>query len=166
MPPVDYEPLFFRCCKEELVNNPWTKNFLKMEIGIVNRKHFALALKGSPSYQSLGSLEHHCRVIGRFRARHQRIIFPSKTYTLLAETEAERIDWVNKIEGVIVSLLNCQLRQLNFGGNEYTNTYSGSHYESRDQKLNRAKNVSRILREIPGNEICAECGAPEPDWAS
>ena len=26
--------------------------------------------------------------------------------------------------------------------------------------------VSKILRGIPGNDKCAECSAPEPDWAS
>lgn len=26
--------------------------------------------------------------------------------------------------------------------------------------------VSNILRGIPGNDKCAECNAPEPDWAS
>lgn len=35
--------------------------------------HFCpICSQGSPSYQSLGSLEHHGRVFGRFRARHQR----------------------------------------------------------------------------------------------
>lgn len=58
------------------------------------------------------------------------------------------------------------LLQLNSGGNEYNNKAPGSLYESADQNLNRADNVSRILREIPGNDRCAECGAPEPDWAS
>lgn len=29
-----------------------------------------------------------------------------------------------------------------------------------------ADRVSSILREIPGNDLCAECSAPEPDWAS
>lgn len=33
-------------------------------------------------------------------------------------------------------------------------------------KFNRVDSVSSILREIPGNELCAECSAPEPDWAS
>ncbi|XP_074336074.1 uncharacterized protein LOC141673242 [Apium graveolens] len=83
-----------------------------------------------------------------------------------SETEADRIDWVNKIQGVIASLLNSQLRQLKSGGNEYNNTSSGSHDESADQSSNREDNVSRILREIPGNDICVECGALEPDWAS
>lgn len=60
------------------------------------------------------------------------------------------------------------LLQLDSGSNEYKNTSSRSHYESAlaDHNLNRADDVSRILREIPGNDICAECGAPEPDWAS
>lgn len=26
--------------------------------------------------------------------------------------------------------------------------------------------VLAILREIPGNSACAECNAPDPDWAS
>lgn len=26
--------------------------------------------------------------------------------------------------------------------------------------------VSRLLRGISGNDACAECGSPEPDWAS
>lgn len=26
--------------------------------------------------------------------------------------------------------------------------------------------VSKVLRFIPGNDSCADCGAPEPDWAS
>ncbi|KAL8106463.1 meiosis-specific protein ASY1 [Apium graveolens] len=43
--PVDYEPPFFRGCTEEEVNNPWTKNPLKMEVGNVNSKHLVLALK-------------------------------------------------------------------------------------------------------------------------
>lgn len=26
--------------------------------------------------------------------------------------------------------------------------------------------VSSILKEVPGNDLCAECSAPDPDWAS
>ena len=28
------------------------------------------------------------------------------------------------------------------------------------------ESVPEILRGIPGNDVCAECGASEPDWAS
>lgn len=33
-------------------------------------------------------------------------------------------------------------------------------------KVNEVASVSEILREIPGNGLCAECGTPDPDWAS
>lgn len=33
-------------------------------------------------------------------------------------------------------------------------------------RVNQADSVSRILREVPGNDTCADCGASEPDWAS
>lgn len=36
---------------------------------------------------------------------------------------------------------------------------SGMHVQGYDH-------VSKLLRCIPGNDTCAECGAPEPDWAS
>lgn len=62
-----------------------------------------------------------------------RIISPLKSYTLQAESEADRLDWVDKIKGVIESLLNSSLTdQISMGG----------------------------------NDTCAECGSPEPDWAS
>lgn len=35
-----------------------------------------------------------------------------------------------------------------------------------DMRINRAYSVSNILREIPGNDHCAECTALEPEWAS
>lgn len=35
-----------------------------------------------------------------------------------------------------------------------------------DIKSNRIECVSSILRGVPGNDICAECSTPEPDWAS
>lgn len=32
--------------------------------------------------------------------------------------------------------------------------------------VNRVDSVSTALRGIPGNDLCAECSSPEPDWAS
>ncbi|KAK1370085.1 meiosis-specific protein ASY1 [Heracleum sosnowskyi] len=43
--PMDYEPPFLRGCTEAEVNNPWTKNPVKMKVGNVNSKHLVLALK-------------------------------------------------------------------------------------------------------------------------
>ncbi|CAH1414769.1 unnamed protein product [Lactuca virosa] len=108
-----------------------------------------------------------------------RIISPLKAYTLQAENEADRADWMNKITGVIASLLNSHLNQTHFGrsnlGNiseavddNFTvlsiNKEGGSTGDNMD--MNPADSVSSILREIPGNDLCAECGALDPDWAS
>lgn len=107
-----------------------------------------------------------------------RIISPSKTYTLQAENEADRIDWMNKITGVIASLLNSHLQQLDSGENvvdrnngsvgasSALSLLGNSENPSDDMRSNRAYSVSKILREVPGNDHCAECGAPDPEWAS
>lgn len=33
-------------------------------------------------------------------------------------------------------------------------------------RVGQVDSVSSILREIPGNDKCAECGVSEPNWAS
>ncbi|KAK9115626.1 hypothetical protein Sjap_014576 [Stephania japonica] len=35
-----------------------------------------------------------------------------------------------------------------------------------DDTIKGQDDALRILREISGNDLCAECGAPDPDWAS
>jgi len=49
-------------------------------------------------------------------------------------------------------------------GKSFTDTRG--HESSLNTAIQRHDSVSRILRSIPGNDVCAECGAPEPDWAS
>ncbi|MQL97558.1 hypothetical protein Taro_030257, partial [Colocasia esculenta] len=107
-----------------------------------------------------------------------RIISPARTYTLQAENDTDRMDWVDKIMAVIASLLNSPLPQqpalrlMDSAGatsingpsqiSPSTHTsdivlhgYNGGH-----------STVPVVLRSIPGNDICAECGTTEPDWAS
>ncbi|PIN01396.1 hypothetical protein CDL12_26095 [Handroanthus impetiginosus] len=102
-----------------------------------------------------------------------RIISPLKTYTLQAETEADRIDWMNKITGVIVSILNSHLQQLDLWkidndkvGPSFSRPLDYKGNTPDDMRINQADSVSRILREVPGNDQCAECSASAPDWAS
>ncbi|GER55885.1 Arf-GAP with GTPase [Striga asiatica] len=106
-----------------------------------------------------------------------RIISPSKTYTLQAETEADRIDWMSKITGVIASLLNSRLQQFDLenknnsrdydlGGTSVRQALVSNKNAPDDMRENQADSVSKILREVPGNDQCAECSAPDPDWAS
>ncbi|XP_020214374.1 ADP-ribosylation factor GTPase-activating protein AGD4 [Cajanus cajan] len=108
-----------------------------------------------------------------------RIISPSKTYTLQAENEADRMDWVNKITGAITSLFNSQfLQQPQYSrvhsdnktsaiGASLASQSEDNHRSLRDEVYSKEMgSVSNILRRIPGNDKCAECSASEPDWAS
>ncbi|PHU17318.1 ADP-ribosylation factor GTPase-activating protein AGD4 [Capsicum chinense] len=107
-----------------------------------------------------------------------RIISPLKSYTLQAESEAERADWMNKITGVIASLLNSHIQKFDASKNDIdssNDTYAASlnvQGVATDEnalaslRVNQADSVSKILREVSGNDKCADCGASEPDWAS
>ncbi|PPR95779.1 hypothetical protein GOBAR_AA24889 [Gossypium barbadense] len=89
-----------------------------------------------------------------------------------AENAGDRTDWVNKITAVITSLLSSHILQQHVENNDYARKASSNvmlrnnHHTSDDQIGNRAESVSAVLREIPGNDVCAECNAHEPDWAS
>nr|AMK48010.1 putative adp-ribosylation factor gtpase-activating protein agd4-like isoform x3 [Lupinus angustifolius] len=77
-----------------------------------------------------------------------------------AENEADRMDWPH-------------YGRLHF---ENKNSAGGASLTSQSEDSNRSLmddiyskevvSVSKILRGIPGNDKCAECSAPEPEWAS
>ncbi|MCO5606054.1 hypothetical protein L7F22_060241 [Adiantum nelumboides] len=132
-----------------------------------------------------------------------RIISPSKNYALQAENAMERMDWIDKITGVIASLLNSQasyshrlphspLRSSHQRtGSESSSLSSSSEFDptmsedsgasrllfsngrdsgpSRSSFGNSAEQQERpidVLRQVPGNDVCADCNSPEPDWVS
>ncbi|CAI0548059.1 unnamed protein product [Linum tenue] len=130
-----------------------------------------------------------------------RIISPVKVYTLQAENAIDQMDWIEKITGVITSLLSFQTPEnVNLGKNllGFSDGQScsdgGSLADSHDidntnfeevascnliagRHLNPLRNLRPIcsmkaekpiilLRRVAGNDNCADCGAPEPDWAS
>ncbi|KAF8390750.1 hypothetical protein HHK36_025277 [Tetracentron sinense] len=131
-----------------------------------------------------------------------RIISPSKNYTLQAESALDQMDWIEKITGVIASLLSSQAPERHLPASptgsghrrspsesssfesptdfdqsaieEYTserNLITGHHerpFRSSQQQRFSVKSEKPIdvLRRVCGNDKCADCGAPEPDWAS
>ncbi|XP_078448483.1 ADP-ribosylation factor GTPase-activating protein AGD4-like isoform X2 [Wolffia australiana] len=104
-----------------------------------------------------------------------RIITPAKTYTLQAENDADRSEWIDKITAVIASLLNSSFsNQVSFGEKDSSDTninpvsprFNTCGLISERHPTSRQDSVPEILRSIPGNNFCAECGAPEPEWAS
>ncbi|OIT36440.1 PREDICTED: ADP-ribosylation factor GTPase-activating protein AGD3-like isoform X1 [Nicotiana attenuata] len=122
-----------------------------------------------------------------------RIISPTKSYTLQAESAAEQMDWIEKITGVITSLLSSQTPERHFsvsptmksrsigsptshGQRTMEECTSGRDFIARSS-IRQSKSASHlpsmktekpveVLKRIPGNDKCADCGAPEPEWAS
>ncbi|KAI3731390.1 hypothetical protein L1987_62578 [Smallanthus sonchifolius] len=127
-----------------------------------------------------------------------RIISPTKNYTLQAESTLDQMDWIEKITGVIASLLSSQVTERclsgsPMGSSHHRSASDSSSFESSDFDHNTAVEelhmserpaypnpgrLSRIshhlqpgpkpidvLRKVCGNEKCADCGAPDPDWA-
>ncbi|XP_077250439.1 ADP-ribosylation factor GTPase-activating protein AGD3-like [Tasmannia lanceolata] len=132
-----------------------------------------------------------------------RIISPSKNYTLQAESAMDQMDWIEKITGVIASLLSSQSPEQRFpggspisGSNHQRTASESSSFGSSDfdhsafeentsernliaghhERSSRSSQQHRfsvkhekpidVLRRVCGNDRCADCGAPEPDWAS
>ncbi|KAL6969199.1 ADP-ribosylation factor GTPase-activating protein agd3 [Sarracenia purpurea var. burkii] len=125
-----------------------------------------------------------------------RIISPTKNYTLQAESALDQMDWIEKITGVIASLLSSQcLPSSPMGSSHHLSASESSSFESSDfdlaaveeytperlpcghhertlrssQQLRpyvKSEKPIEVLRKVCGNDKCADCGAPEPDWAS
>ncbi|EOX99631.1 ARF GTPase-activating protein [Theobroma cacao] len=130
-----------------------------------------------------------------------RIISPTKNYTLQAESALDQMDWIEKITGVIASLLSSQapercLPSSPMGSGHHRSASESSSFESSDfdhtaveeytsernlasahnERQSRGSQHQRsclknekpidVLRRVCGNDKCADCGAPEPDWAS
>ncbi|KAL2347100.1 hypothetical protein Fmac_001100 [Flemingia macrophylla] len=101
-----------------------------------------------------------------------RIISPAKSYTLQAENAVDQMDWMEKITGVISSLLSAQtLSDDSESGCCYSesNLYLLKGIDD-DQSgsgdcMKHGKPID-VLRKVSGNDKCADCGKPEPDWAS
>ncbi|XP_017642433.1 ADP-ribosylation factor GTPase-activating protein AGD3 isoform X3 [Gossypium arboreum] len=117
-----------------------------------------------------------------------------------AESALDQMDWIEKITGVIASLLNSQAPERclssspmgsghhrstsessfessdfdHTAGEEYTSERNlvnahNEHQSKASQHLRSSIKIEKpidVLRRVCGNDKCADCGAPEPDWAS
>ncbi|KAH7293159.1 hypothetical protein KP509_28G014600 [Ceratopteris richardii] len=119
-----------------------------------------------------------------------------------AESAIDRVDWIDKITGVIASLLNSQIpvqvghglrapwNPIDGGDNQYASSESGSvngplefdplafedsatssnlgasNHENGLVSTQEHERPIDVLRTVPGNDACADCWSPDPDWAS
>ena len=86
------------------------------------------------------------------------LISPNKrVYTLQADSESERKDWMDVFQDCVESMLTSSSSLLSQGEKNMTSKELA--------KLNDEKG-SMIERIRKANATCADCGANEPDWAS
>ncbi|XP_038584483.1 arf-GAP with SH3 domain, ANK repeat and PH domain-containing protein 3 isoform X1 [Micropterus salmoides] len=81
------------------------------------------------------------------------LVTHNRTYHFQAEDEQECMIWVSVLQNSKEEALNTAL-----GGDQLHLQDSGL------QELSRA--IIAELRHMPGNEACADCGAPDPSWLS
>ena len=114
-----------------------------------------------------------------------RVISPKRAATLQAESEAEARAWMDDLQGVIAELISAGPPGTRPGGSsgerarratvEPTNGADDRRTKGADERRTAreeagvrfsADSVRAALASAPGNGQCADCGAPDPDWAS
>ncbi|XP_072222202.1 arf-GAP with SH3 domain, ANK repeat and PH domain-containing protein 3 isoform X1 [Leuresthes tenuis] len=78
------------------------------------------------------------------------LITHNRTYHFQAEDEQECVSWVSVLQNSKEEALNTAL--------------GGDQQDSGLQELSQS--IIAELRHMPGNEACADCGAPDPTWLS
>lgn len=81
------------------------------------------------------------------------LITHNRTYHFQAEDEQECIIWVSVLQNSKEEALNTA-----FKGDQ------SQYQDNRLQELTRA--VIAEVKQMPGNEVCCDCGAPDPTWLS
>uniref|UniRef100_A0A8C5P7U0 ArfGAP with SH3 domain, ankyrin repeat and PH domain 3 n=1 Tax=Leptobrachium leishanense TaxID=445787 RepID=A0A8C5P7U0_9ANUR len=79
------------------------------------------------------------------------LITHNRTYHFQAEDEFEAQVWVSVLQNSKDESLNAA-----FGSDGPSN---GSHHQLTKQIINE-------IRSLPGNQVCCDCGAPDPSWVS
>lgn len=79
------------------------------------------------------------------------LITHNRTYHFQAEDEAEAFVWISVLQNSKDESLNAA-----FSGDTGSN----------DNSNQVAKQVINEVRSLPGNQVCCDCGAPEPSWVS
>lgn len=91
-----------------------------------------------------------------------RLIAQTRTYAFEAEAEKDLLEWKQAMQ-------NCQLKLFQGDSMEGTLQRKRSVYGTHSVIGNYEELIKRIItkiRSLPGNDKCADCSCPEPEWLS
>ena len=97
------------------------------------------------------------------------IISPTKSHVLQADSEYLYKLWLTTLQQGISSALHDEISQEDNEDDNSAIQWEDSDTEEAQDSKARAQRKVRSAEQIlviPGNEVCADCGAPDPQWAS
>ncbi|KAI6651712.1 Arf-GAP with coiled-coil, ANK repeat and PH domain-containing protein 2 [Oopsacas minuta] len=86
------------------------------------------------------------------------VVTPTKTLTLQAETERERVRWCEILQACFMSNLNSPI--------DKNSAPPESSFHIVRTKFKGQRQFNEKLRAVPGNDICADCCHKEATWSS
>lgn len=96
------------------------------------------------------------------------IVGPTQSIQFSALSSVELLEWIQAIQEAQTILMQSYL-QYNMGSISTNTTKSKTtdDYESQvSMELEKSKKMLATVMKLSGNDICADCGGPEPIWAS
>jgi len=96
------------------------------------------------------------------------VISPTKSHVLQADSEEQYRLWLASLQQGISSALH-EAMDGESGGSGSIQWEDSDTEEAQDSKARGSQKKDRSaaqILDIPGNEICADCGATDPQWAS
>ena len=97
------------------------------------------------------------------------IISPTKSHVLQADSEHQYKCWLSTLQQGISSALHDEISRDEGEDEQGAGWEDSDTEEAQDTKKAAARKVMRSAEQIlviPGNDVCADCGAADPQWAS
>jgi len=95
-----------------------------------------------------------------------RVISPTASLLLQAESEAEASAWVSDLQGTIAELISAGPKFPSFGRRGVGADAAGRFVATTITTTTVDLDPREVLAAAPGNDACADCGGADPDWAS
>lgn len=110
------------------------------------------------------------------------IVSPIKTFHLQTDNEYEMFEWISTLQNAIGRALHSEratpeeIEAAKLANSKATSAMFGIKPTEKEKKRHRQEILAKKkqkeeemiqkIRELPGNGICADCGKPDPEWAS